>query len=66
LQALVAGLAGVAIGRGVADAYQAVGVAPRLIDGIWREGYIVLPAGDRTRRHEDIRLFGVREAHSPG
>lgn len=44
LQALVAGLAGVALEQRRNDAFAAVGVAPRVRDGVWREGYILNPA----------------------
>jgi hypothetical protein len=44
LQALVAGLAGVAIGRGAMNEYRVVGDPPRLVTGVWREGYIVIPS----------------------
>lgn len=43
LQALVAGLAGLGISASAPHRYQAVGVAPFLLDGSWREGYIVNP-----------------------
>ena len=43
LQALVAGLAGVAIGRGAIGEYRVVGAPPIVIGEIWREGFIVIP-----------------------
>jgi hypothetical protein len=43
LQALVSGLGGLAIARGRKDGYEVRGVAPRLVAGIWREGFIVNP-----------------------
>jgi hypothetical protein len=43
LQALVSGLAGIAIARGRPDNYFTHGVSPRWIDGYWREGFILNP-----------------------
>ena len=43
LQALVAGLAGLAVERGDPHGYVAAGIEPRYADGTWREGYIVNP-----------------------
>lgn len=48
LQALVAGLAGLGLMASSANRYEAVGVAPFVLDGTWREGYIVNPARDRS------------------
>jgi hypothetical protein len=44
LQALVAGLGGLGVSANTAHRYQAVGVPPFILDGTWREGYIVNPA----------------------
>jgi hypothetical protein len=44
LQALVSGVAGVAVARGSAGGYTAAGVEPSLLDGTWREGFIVNPS----------------------
>lgn len=46
LQALVAGLAGVALDDGNADGVSIVGIPPVRLEGTWREGFIVNP----TRR----------------
>jgi hypothetical protein len=43
LQALVSGLAGIAIARQRAAAYSVHGIPPKKIDGTWREGFIVNP-----------------------
>jgi hypothetical protein len=48
LQALVAGLAGVALGSSDDERYVAVGSTPFTLDGIWREGYIVNPRRGKT------------------
>lgn len=48
LQALVASLAGLALARGDRSSYEAVGAPPVLIDGIWREGYILNTAAVRS------------------
>jgi hypothetical protein len=45
LQAIVSGLAGVAITRGRPEEYSVQGIPPRKIDGTWREGFIVNPVG---------------------
>lgn len=44
LQALVSGLAGVAYEHGFAAGFATAGESPSLLDGIWREGFIVNPA----------------------
>jgi hypothetical protein len=51
LQALVAGLAGLALERGDWDQCRISGCAPVLIDSLWREGFIVnpLPNGSSAR-----------------
>jgi Protein of unknown function (DUF429) len=41
LQALVAGIAGLAIEKGQWDLCEIAGVAPTLEEGVWREGFIV-------------------------
>jgi hypothetical protein len=46
LQALVAGLGGLGISVSAAHRYQAVGAAPFVLDGTWREGYIVNPISE--------------------
>lgn len=43
LQALVAGLGGAAYQRAERDSLQIVGAAPRIVCGVWREGFIVNP-----------------------
>jgi hypothetical protein len=43
LQALVSGLAGIAIARERSDEYSVHGVAPKMISGTWCEGFIVNP-----------------------
>jgi hypothetical protein len=43
LQALVASLAGVAVAGGCRPSYAAAGIAPCLLEGHWREGFIVNP-----------------------
>lgn len=43
IQALVAGLGGLALEAGSHDSYTTAGCAPFVIDGIWREGFIVNP-----------------------
>jgi hypothetical protein len=47
LQAIVAGLAGVAIEQGRSEAWQAVGTQPFRRDGTWREGFITCPCEPR-------------------
>jgi hypothetical protein len=44
LQAIAAGLAGVSILRRVRDQIRTYGQPPRLVDGTFREGYIVVPS----------------------
>lgn len=44
LQALVSGLAGIAYEHSFAAGFAAAGESPSLLDGIWREGFIVNPA----------------------
>jgi hypothetical protein len=46
LQALVAGLAGLALADGQQDGYELVGSAPVHEDGYWREGFIICPTHD--------------------
>ena len=48
LQALIAGLGGLGISASAPHRYQAVGVPPFLLDGSWREGYIVNPTSNRV------------------
>ena len=43
LQALAAGFAGLGVELGDSCLYTAVGANPRIIDGVWREGFIVNP-----------------------
>jgi len=43
LQALVAGLGGLAMEERRQDAFAMVGAAPAVRDGSWREGYIIIP-----------------------
>jgi hypothetical protein len=43
LQALISGLAGIAIARQRPNDYSVHGVTPKIIDGTWREGFIVNP-----------------------
>jgi len=43
LQAIVAGLGGLGILSGDESRYSATGAPPFLLDGVWREGYIVNP-----------------------
>ncbi len=50
LQALVAALAGVALLRGCPSGYVASGIMPSLMEGTWREGFIVNP----TRRAIEV------------
>jgi hypothetical protein len=45
LQALVAGLAGIAMEQVDSSGYEVVGREPFWEDGVWREGYIVNPLG---------------------
>jgi hypothetical protein len=47
LQALVAGLGGLGLIASDTHRYEAVGSAPFILDGTWREGYIVNPKSDR-------------------
>jgi hypothetical protein len=42
LQALIGGLAGLALAKGEAAGFQLVGQPPFLLDGAWREGYILM------------------------
>jgi hypothetical protein len=48
LQAIVGGLGGLGILTGDKRRYTAVGAPPLIIDGVWREGYIVNPVRDGT------------------
>lgn len=48
LQALVAGLGGLGVSISAPHRYQAIGASPFVLDGTWREGYIVNPIGHRT------------------
>jgi hypothetical protein len=50
LQALVAGLAGIAIESGMENAIKIYGEPPKLIDGYRREGFIVNPSVPAERR----------------
>jgi hypothetical protein len=43
LQALVAGVAGLELLTGSTDGYHIAGIAPFILEGFWREGYIVNP-----------------------
>lgn len=43
LQALVAGLAGIAIEANEAEHYFVAGVPPEVIENLWREGFIIIP-----------------------
>jgi hypothetical protein len=43
LQAIVAGLGGLGVLSGAKGRYLAIGAPPSLLDGVWREGYIVNP-----------------------
>jgi hypothetical protein len=43
LQALVSGLGGIAIARERPNEYSVHGIAPKMIGGTWREGFIVNP-----------------------
>ena len=43
LQALVAGIAGLALLAGDASGYELLGDPPRLVEGAWREGFILAP-----------------------
>lgn len=47
LQALVAGLGGLGLIANDARRYEAAGAAPFVLDGAWREGYIVTPRRER-------------------
>ena len=50
LQAIVAGLVGLAIASGNSNAYHCYGTEPVLLDGAWREGYLI----NLKRRNEII------------
>lgn len=50
LQALVSGLAGFAVARGCQGGCAVAGVAPSLLEGTWREGFIVNPTREALRR----------------
>lgn len=50
LQALVSGLAGIAVARGCPGGYAVAGVAPSFFEGTWREGFIVNPTREALRR----------------
>jgi hypothetical protein len=43
LQALVSAFGGMALARGCRAGYVAAGISPTLIDGTWREGFIINP-----------------------
>lgn len=47
LQALIGGLGGLALARGAETGFQLVGQPPFLLDGAWREGYILNVPGRR-------------------
>ena len=49
VQALVSGLAGVPIARGAVGGYAAAGIAPSLLEGTWREGFIINPTREALR-----------------
>ncbi len=53
LQALIAGLAGIAFERGNEDGYTATGAGPALVGGTWREGFIVVPTRYCLRPADD-------------
>lgn len=60
LQAVVAGLAGLAVELGRNRGVRVVGWPPRQVDNVWREGYIILPlanvaAGDCAKHDVDNR-----------
>jgi hypothetical protein len=60
LQALAAGIAGLALLDGDASAHELLGVPPRLVDGHWREGFILAPRETDGRRRRS--LAAPREA----
>jgi hypothetical protein len=43
LQALIAGIAGLALLERVPESYELAGETPQLVDGIWREGFVLIP-----------------------
>ena len=49
LQAVVAGLAGIAMEAGWRNGFETCGMPPTLEDGYWREGFIVNP----THKYQD-------------
>ena len=53
LQALIAGLAGIAVEGHASCAVTLAGVAPFELDGSWREGFIVNPARKAAVQHSD-------------
>jgi hypothetical protein len=58
LQAVVAGLAGLAVAGSAHNRYEAVGAKPFSLGAAWREGYIVSPVhvmGFNHRKLEDER-----------
>lgn len=50
LQALVAGLAGIAYQQQEGDSFQVIGIAPRIVDGVRREGFIMSPVREPRSR----------------
>jgi hypothetical protein len=51
LQALVAGIAGLALLEGDTSGYELLGEPPHVVDGVWREGLILAP---RAARREPL------------
>lgn len=49
LQALIAGFGGLAVDAMAHHAYKSFGVPPLLLDGTWREGFIVNPTRSKAR-----------------
>jgi hypothetical protein len=51
LQALAAGIAGLALEERDAEGYELLGEAPRRVDGHWREGFILAPRAQAGSAH---------------
>jgi hypothetical protein len=67
LQALVAGIAGLAMLEGDAMHYDLAGEKPQRVEGIWREGFVLVPrsisdSSGRAERHVAARLSRARFA----
>jgi hypothetical protein len=49
-QALVSGLAGLGVVAGTPNSYDVIGSSPFVLEGAWREGFIINPKRPQHRR----------------